>query len=145
MQLLDKLSVGIIYTIKKSNGNKNAIIDYLCKETWSAREVYTDKVLLQCLRNTWCDLLDKVKYPSSLMREYYHVRDYPWNKDELEASVKGKYGIDCKKYFTITGIHYEYKNIHSIIEVYKSFQELKWNLNVIPSFFLSVSFLIYLY
>ena len=87
MQLLDKLSVGIIYTIKKSNGNKNAIIDYLCKETWSAREVYTDKVLLQCLRNTWCDLLDKVKYPSSLMREYYHVRDYPWNKDESEALI----------------------------------------------------------
>lgn len=84
---LDKLSVGIIYTIKKSNGNKNAIIDYLCKETWSAREVYTDKVLLQCLRNAWCDLLDKVKYPSSLMREYYHMCDYPWNKDELEALI----------------------------------------------------------
>ncbi len=33
------------------------------------------------------ELMNKVKYPSSLMREYYHVRDYPWNKGELEALI----------------------------------------------------------
>ena len=85
--MLDKLNIGIIYTIKAATEPKKEIIDYLCKETWSAREVYTDKILLECLRNAWGDLLDHVKYPSSLMREYYHVCEYPWNMSELEALI----------------------------------------------------------
>lgn len=94
--IMDKLTIGIIYTIKKHN-TKEAVINYLCRETWSAREIYTDDVLTQCLRNAWCDLLDNVKYPSSLMREYYHVRSYPWNMDEIHALISVLSGVKVRE------------------------------------------------
>ena len=106
MRVMNDLSIGIIYTIKKYS-TKEAIIDYLCHKTWSKREIYTDKVLIQCLRNTWCDLLDCVKYPSALMREYYHVLDYPWNMDEMHALMSVMAGVQVREKI---GEKYEFVN-----------------------------------
>ncbi len=51
------------------------------------------------------------------------------NCDNLEFyDIKEKYGIENQKYFCITGIHYNYKNIHSVIKSYyknKDLQEIK--------------------
>ena len=46
-------------------------------------------------------------------------------KEETGKSVLRKYKIKKQKYFCIIGIHYYYKNIHSIIETYKKYGDLK--------------------
>lgn len=79
-------------------------------------------------QNTKKDIAEYYKIPSYkicvVYESMYFNEMINQNENEYEK-LKSKYAIDSQNYFLIIGIHFEYKNIHSVIEAYNRSDILK--------------------
>lgn len=71
------------------------------------------------------DIVKFYKCPQEKIKVLYEAIE---NKDkfiENSEQLLDHYNVEKQKYFVIVGIHYPYKNIHSVITAFKKFEELK--------------------
>ena len=70
------------------------------------------------------DLVKKYNVnPQKIFVGYESFTRKKLKNNSLEESLG--YGLEKEKYFVIIGIHFEYKNLHSIINTYAKFKELQ--------------------
>lgn len=87
MNLMDKMNCGVIYAVKLNNkGNwYDSIASFMSKYTNTPVEHYTKSILETRLVCAIADLIENMEHPCGVWFEYWHMRQYPWNKNDFEA------------------------------------------------------------
>ena len=83
------------------------------------RIIANSEVIITCSNNTKKDLINEYKIDEKKIKVIYNGFDVPKagvNKEQSKKYVKEKYNIE--DYIFMMGIHYSYKNLHSVIEAY---------------------------
>ena len=86
MELMSKMSCGIIYAAKMSKDDAyTSISHFMSNYTNTPIEYYTHNIIENLLSSAISDLLNHMKYPSGFWSEYCHYKQYPWKMNDFYA------------------------------------------------------------
>lgn len=98
---------------------KGRIQQYVYYKYNLKRIIDNSEVIITCSNNTKNDLIKEYKVDKNKIKVIYNGFDMPKeevNKEKSSQYIKKKYNIE--NYIFMMGIHYSYKNLHSVIEAY---------------------------
>ncbi|HAT4284822.1 TPA: glycosyltransferase family 4 protein [Clostridium perfringens] len=98
---------------------KGRIQQYIYYKYFLKRVIKNSELIITCSNNTKNDILREYNVNPDKVKVVYNGFDRPKevvNKEFSKKYIKSKYGIE--DYIFMMGIHYEYKNLHSVIEAY---------------------------
>lgn len=98
---------------------KGRIQQYIYYKYNLQRIIDNSEMIITCSNNTKNDLINEYKIDKNKIKVIYNGFDMPKeevNKEKSSEYIKGKYKIE--NYIFMMGIHYSYKNLHSVIEAY---------------------------
>jgi glycosyltransferase involved in cell wall biosynthesis len=105
---------------------KGRIHQYIYYKYKLKKIIEKSDLIITVSNNTKKDILKQYSVDSNKIKVIYNGFDRPKNKIEKSFSkryVKDKYGV--KDYILMVGIHYNYKNLHSVIKAYSNLKEFR--------------------
>lgn len=106
---MDKIYMGIIYTIKQKGYSYDEIAKFLHQFTDTPIEYYTPEILTTILQNTMLAAIQDNEHPVSIVRNYFDCKHYPWNYTEWQAMCAAVGAIEVRHKNLITN-EYEFIN-----------------------------------
>ena len=82
---MEKLSMGIIYTIKREGYSREAIKKFLHSFTDTPIDYYTDEILDGIMERTMVAAVRDNEHPQAIVNEFFHWQHYPWNYSKFDA------------------------------------------------------------
>ncbi len=82
---MDKMYMGIIYTIKREGYSRDAIRYYMNKITCTPITYYSNAMIDDLLEKTMIEAVSCNKYPSSIIYDYFFWKHSPYNYSDFEA------------------------------------------------------------
>lgn len=98
---------------------KGRIQQYIYYKYFLKRIMNNSELVIACSNNTKNDIVKEYNINPDKIKVVYDGFDRPLeaiNKEESKKYIKDRY--DVEDYIFMMGIHYEYKNLHSVIEAY---------------------------
>lgn len=94
------------------------IHQFLYYKLFLKKIIKNSNLIITVSNNTKNDLIKEYKVKEDKVKVIYNGFDKPkvLNKEESKNIVKNKFGVN--DYILMIGIHYAYKNLHSVIEAY---------------------------
>ena len=99
MQLMSKMSCGIIYSVKRIKGatNYDKISHFLSKYTDTPIEHYNLEIIQNALIRAIGELLNCMQYPSSFWADYNRLKNFPWSMNDFEAMCCAASNVQVKE------------------------------------------------
>ena len=82
---MEKLFMGIIYTIKRKGYSREAIKEFLHNFTDTPIEYYTDAILDSIMEKTMVEAARYNEHPYTIISDFFHWQHYPWNYSKFDA------------------------------------------------------------
>lgn len=97
---------------------KGRIHQFLYYKLFLKKVIKNSDLIITVSNNTKKDLIKEYNIKEDKVKVIYNGFDKPevLNKEESKNIVEDKFGV--KDYILMIGIHYSYKNLHSVIEAY---------------------------
>lgn len=98
---------------------KGRVQQYIYYKYYLKRVIDNSEVIVTCSKNTKNDIIKEYNVNEDKIKVIYNGFDMPReeiNKNESKKYIENKYGI--KNYIFMMGIHYDYKNLHSVIKAF---------------------------
>lgn len=82
---MEKLSMGIIYTIKRNGYSREAIKEFLHSFTDTPINYYTDEILDSIMERTMVAAVRDNEHPQAIVSDFFYWQHYPWNYSKFDA------------------------------------------------------------
>lgn len=117
---MDKMTSGIIYTIKQKGSSREEVAKFMHYYTDTPIEYYTIKMIDNLMEKA---LVEAVRYnekPASIVNEYFYWRREPWNYSNFEAICAALSAVQVREVNPETG-KLEYINGFKPIEDFDNY------------------------
>lgn len=82
---MDKMTSGIIYTIKQKGYSHEEVAKFMHYYTDTPVEYYTDEMIDHLMEKILIEATRYNEKPASIISEYFYWRHSPWNYSDFEA------------------------------------------------------------
>lgn len=82
---MDKMTCGIIYTIKNKGHSREEIANFMHSYTDTPVEYYTDKIIDNLMEKTLTEAIRDNEKPATIISDYFYWRHSPWNYSDFDA------------------------------------------------------------
>lgn len=94
---MEKMYVGIIYTIKQKGYSREEIAKFMHKYTDTPLEYYTDSLIDHIVETTFIEAIRDNEHPVSIVRDYFQCKQSPWDYGEFEAMCAALSDIQVRR------------------------------------------------
>ena len=106
---MDKMTSGIIYTIKKYGHSREEVAKFMHSYTDTPVDYYTDNIIDSIMEKTMVEAVRSNEKPASIVYDYFYWRHDPWNYSNFDAICAALANIQVKRENLDTG-EYRYIN-----------------------------------
>ena len=117
---MDKMTCGIIYTVKNKGYSREEIAKFMHYYTDTPIEYYSDAIIDNLMERTLVEATRSNKNPASIINEYFYWRRKPWCYSDFEAICAALCTIQVKETNPETG-ELEYINGFRPIENFDNY------------------------
>ena len=101
---MDKMTSGIIYTIKNKGYSREEIAKFMHLYTDTPVDYYTDSMIDSIMEKTMVEAVRSNEKPASIVYDYFYWRNDPWNYSNFDAICAALSNIQVRKENLITGM-----------------------------------------
>lgn len=117
---MDKMTSGIIYTIKQKGCSREEVAKFMHYYTDTPIDYYTDEIIDNLMERTITEAIRYNEKPASIIYEYFYWRREPWCYSDFEAICAALSSIQVKEINPKTG-DLEYINGFRPIETFDGY------------------------
>lgn len=94
---MERVYVGIIYTIKQKGYSYDPIRKFMHKYTDTPVEYYTDSIIDHLVETSLIAAVHDNEHPASILIDYFSWKHEPWNYSEFEAMCAALSNIQVRR------------------------------------------------